>query len=149
MAEQVVIFQLGSEEYAVPIEKVHEIIRLGEVRPIPQAPEYLLGLINLRGKSIPVIDLHVRFNIRAKRQDFQATKAQSQGLIVEMHGFIVGLLVEQVLEVRTFDGFDPPPPLVNAPFISGVINLGDRIIMQLIPDKIIEDGELQNIREII
>lgn len=146
MSDQVVVFQLGSEEYAVPIEKVYEIIRLGDVRPIPQAPEYVIGLINLRGNSVPVIDLQVRFNVRQKGLAAELRNQQGQVLIVDMHGCTVGLLVEKVTEVRVLDGVLPPPPLVSAPFISGVVNMAERIIMFLTPDRIIEQEELQNIK---
>ncbi|HUX47543.1 MAG TPA: chemotaxis protein CheW, partial [Desulfosporosinus sp.] len=142
MAVQVVVFTLGQEEYAMPIEVVREITRLGEVRSIPQAPSYVLGLINLRGKAIPVIDLHVRFGISdtnvTKDSQVSSGELNTFALITEVHGDYVGFAVDQVREVRTLENIVPPPPLVTASFIGGVVNLPDRIIVQLIPEQILQ-----------
>ena len=146
MAAQVVVFTLDQEEYAMPIEVVREITRLGdEVRTIPQAPAYVRGLVNLRGKAIPLIDLHVRFGI-----DGSASPEQRNAfsLITEVHGNYVGFAVDQVLEVRTLENIVPPPSLVTAPFIGGIVNLPDRIIIQLIPEKILESSEVQGLNQL-
>jgi len=142
MAVQVVVFTLGQEEYAMPIEVVREITRLGEVRTIPQAPAYVRGLINLREKAIPLVDLHVRFGI-----DSSASPEQQNtfALITEVHGNQVGFAVDQVREVRILENIVPPPPLVTAPFIGGIVNLPDRIIIQLIPEQILESSEIQGL----
>lgn len=149
MAVQVVVFALGQEEYAMPIEVVREITRLGEVRTIPQAPSYVRGLISLRDKAIPVIDLHVRFGI--SDTDVTADSAASSvelntfALITEVHGDYVGFAVDQVREVRILENIVPPPALVTAPFIGGIVNLPDRIIIQLIPEQILQSDEVQNL----
>ena len=149
MAVQVVVFALGQEEYAMPIEVVREITRLGEVRSIPQAPSYVRGLINLRDKAIPVIDLHVRFGISDTKvpSDTPVTPVERNtfALITEIHGNQVGFAVDQVREVRIFENIDPPPPLVTAPFIGGIVNLPDRIIIQLIPEQILQSNEVQGL----
>ncbi|OLN33475.1 chemotaxis protein CheW [Desulfosporosinus metallidurans] len=138
MTIQVVIFTLGEEEYAIPIEVVREITRLGEVHAIPQAPSYVGGLINLRGKAIPLIDLHVRFGLNETNQN-------SFALITEIHGNYVGFAVDQVREVRILESIDSPPSLVTAPFIAGIANLSERMIIQLIPEQILENNELQGL----
>ncbi len=145
MAVQVVIFTLGQEEYAMPIEVVREITRLGEVRTIPQAPAYVRGLINLRGKAIPLIDLHVRFGIDSSALlENQNTFA----LITEVHGNYVGFAVDEVREVRILENIVPPPLLVTASFIGGIVNLPDRIIIQLIPEQILESNEVQGLSQL-
>ena len=153
MAVQVVIFTLGQEEYAMPIEVVREITRLGEVRTIPQAPAYVRGLINLRDKAIPVIDLHVRFGINGSKQSTDnSTPPEEQNtfaLITEVHGNYVGFAVDQVREVRILDNIVPSPALVTAPFIGGIVNLPDRIIIQLIPEQILESSEVQGLSQLI
>ncbi len=148
MAIQVVIFTLGEEEYAIPIEVVREITRLGEVRTIPKAPAYVRGLINLRGKAIPLIDLHVRFGMDMTTTKGSIQTENSLALITEVHGDYVGFAVDQVLEVRILENIVPPPTLVTAPFIGGVVNLPERIIIQLIPDKILESNELQGLSQL-
>ena len=149
MAVQVVIFTLGQEEYAMPIEVVREITRLGEVRAIPQAPAYVRGLINLRGKAIPLVDLHVRFGIDSSKQSTDNSTPPAEqntfALITEVHGDHVGFAVDQVREVRILENIVPPPPLVTAPFIGGIVNLPDRIIIQLIPEQILDSSEVQGL----
>jgi len=148
---QVVIFALGKEEYAMPIDVVREITRLGEIRSIPQAPPYVQGLINLRGQAIPLIDLHVRFGISAvghQKLGDASLETDSYALITEVNQKFVGFAVDRVLEVRTLEDVAPPPPLVTAPFIGGLVNLSDRIIILLVPDRILDDTELLSLREL-
>lgn len=152
MGKQVVIFALGQEEYGIPIEVVREITRLEAVRPIPQAPAYVEGLINIRGSALPLINLRTRFGIAG--DDIVATKEgegsidQKLALITEVNGDFVGFAVDQVREVRVLEDIVPPPQLVTAPFIAGIVNLPDRIIMYLNPDRIVEKDELQVIHQL-
>lgn len=142
---QVVIFALGTEEYGMPIQVVKEITRLGEIRSIPQAPPYILGLINLRGQAIPLIDLHVRFGIPAvghQGSEDGALETNSFALITEIDQKLVGFAVDRVIEVRTLEDVAPPPPLITAPFIGGLINLPNRIIMLLVTDRVLDTNEL-------
>lgn len=151
MGNQVVIFGLGQEEYGMPIEIVREITRLGDIRPIPKAPDCVKGLINLRGSAIPLIDLHVRFGVEKNRtiaKDAEAAK-EDFALITEVNGDLVGFAVDQVREVRVLDDIAPPPPLVTAPFIGGIVNLPDRIIVVLIPDQILAKDELEGIAKLV
>lgn len=152
MAVQVVVFALGQEEYAMPIEVVREITRLGEVRGIPQAPSYVRGLINLRDKAIPIIDLHVRFGISDTNvtadSPVSPVELNTFALITEVHGDYVGFAVDQVREVRILENIVPPPPLVTAHFIGGIVNLPDRIIIQLIPEQILQSNEVQRLSQL-
>lgn len=148
---QVVIFALGQEEYGMPIEVVREITRLGDVRPIPQAPVYVKGLVNIRGTAIPLIDLHIRFGVDSVQGSLKEGETQIENefaLITELNGNLVGFAVDQVKEVRVLDNIMPPPPLVTAPFIGGIVNLPDRIIMHIVPEKILENEELQGLSHI-
>lgn len=152
MGVQVVIFTLGQEEYAIPIEVVREITSLGEIRSIPQAPAFVRGLINLRGKAIPLIDLHVRFGIQGDITQKSENNLQTENtfaLIAEVHGSYVGLAVDEVREVRILDNIVPPPPLIIASFVGGIVNLPDRIIIHLIPENILESNEVQGLRQLI
>lgn len=148
MVGQVVIFALGKEEYGIPIDVVREITRLGDVRSIPQAPPYVKGLINLRNQAIPLIDLHIRFGISAEvnqASDDESLETNSFALITEVNQTLVGLAVDRVLEVRTLDDVAPPPSLITAPFIGGLVNLPDRIIMLLVPDRVLDSAELRSL----
>lgn len=149
---QVVVFALGNEEYGMPIEVVREITRLGEIRSIPQTPHYVQGLINLRGKAIPLIDLHVRFGISAvghKNSENASSETNSFALITEVNQKLVGFAVDRVLEVRTLEDVAPPPTLITAPFIGGLVNLPDRIIMLLVPDRVLDTTELLGLSQLV
>ena len=153
VAGQVVIFTLGQEEYGMPIEVVREITRLGEVRSIPQAPPYVQGLINLRGQAIPLIDLHIRFGISNENysdtDDEGLNEINTFALITEVEDKLIGFAVDQVREVRILDNVIPPPPLVTASFIGGLVNLPDRIIMMLVPERILENDELRGLNNLL
>lgn len=151
MSSQWVIFELGNEEYGMPINVVKEITRLEDVRPIPQAPYYVKGLINLRGSAIPLIDLHIRFGGGTVSEDRggENSPKESFALITEVNGEAVGFAVDQVREVRVIEEIEPSPPLVTAPFIGGVVNLPDRIIMVLVPERILGQDELAGITQLL
>lgn len=153
MTVQVVVFALGQEEYAMPIEVVREITRLEEVSTIPQAPSYVCGVITIRGGAIPLIDLHVRFGIDPIKMTTEGSDAQEDqntfALITEVYGNPVGFAVDQLREVRTLENIVSPPSLVTAPYIGGVVNLPDRIIIQLIPEHILESNELKGLEQLI
>lgn len=142
MGCQAVIFSLGKEEYGLPIEAVQEIIRLTEVHPIPKAPDYIKGLISIRGQALPLIDMHARFGIKSEANCEFA-------IIVEINGNLVGLAVDEVKEVRMLDNVAPPPPLVTAPFIGGIVNLPDRIIIKIFPEKVLDGEELNNLNKLV
>jgi len=153
MAVQVVVFLLGQEEYAMPIDVVREITRLGEVSIIPNAPSYVCGLITIRGVAIPLIDLHVRFGIDPIKMTTEGLGSQEDqntfALITEVHGNHVGFAVDQLREVRILENIVPPPSLVTDPFIAGVVNLPNRIIIKLIPEQILERDEVKELGQLI
>lgn len=153
MGTKMVIFELGQEEYAMPIEVVREITRLDNVRPIPQAPSYVMGLINIRGSAIPLIDLHSRFGI-AKDEVVGSAEGETSpehklALITEVDGENIGFSVDQVREVSVLDEISAVPQLVTAPFIGGIVNLPERIIMCIIPEKILEKEEIQGLHQLV
>ncbi|KLU60400.1 chemotaxis protein CheW [Peptococcaceae bacterium CEB3] len=146
MGVQTVVFAVGQEEYGLPIEAVHEITRLGEVRPVPEAPPFVLGLINLRGMALPVIDLRVRFGLPVpEAADPGRASGNALVLVAEIAGDPVGLAVDEVVEVTVLEDISPPPPLIATAFIRGLVNLPNRIIMQLDPGKILAADELREL----
>ncbi|MDD4599462.1 Chemotaxis protein CheW [bioreactor metagenome] len=96
-SEQLVVFQLAAEEYAIPISQVKEIIRYNGTTKLPNAPGYMDGIINLRGKVIAVVDLAKKFAVATERS------TAKQALIVETAGQEVGLVVDAVTEVIRLD----------------------------------------------
>ena len=137
---QLVIFALAQEEYGLPITKVQEINRLVPVTKLPQAPSFMEGIINLRGKIIPVVDLRKRFGLEAaKRTD------DNRIIIVEVNGETVGITVDAVTEVAQLPvgNIEPPPPdfILDAQYVDGVGKLDDRLLILLEIDKILTSRE--------
>ena len=129
---QLASFSLGGEEYAVEISMVQEIVRMTSVTRVPRAPAFVEGVVNLRGKIVPVIDLRRRFNLPVTDR----TKA-TRIIIVNVVGKTVGLIVDQVREVLRIaaDSISPPPELVanglDATLFKGVGQFGERLIIML------------------
>lgn len=133
--KQLVGFRIGEEEFGVDILMVQEIIRLPTITPIPNAPGFVLGMINLRGKIIPVIDLRLRLKIRGNASPREDRRTRI--LIVEMYCHVTGFIVDsvsEVMKVRVSD-IEPAPHLVltsiDAEYLKGVIKLPNRLIMLL------------------
>jgi purine-binding chemotaxis protein CheW len=138
-------FRIGRETFGVPISMVREIVRVPEITAVPNAPAHLEGVINLRGKIVPVVDLRRRFG----QQDLQPTK-KNRILVVEMADKIVGLIVQSASEVLKI-----PPSAVEAPdnlfqeseqnCITGVGKLPGRLILLLDLNRVLQRGELSGL----
>lgn len=141
---QLVTFDVAGEEYAVDINAVHEINRMIELTRVPQAPEAVEGVINLRGRIIPVVDIRKRFGLAVTDQT-----EHSRIIVVEVGERVLGFIVDKVHEVlRISDSIVEPAPAMtggaNADFISGVGKLEDRLIILLDLDKLFGDaGEIE------
>lgn len=121
-----VVFELDKEEYAVRITDLQEIIKIPEITPIPNAPEFIRGILNLRGKIIVVIDLEKRFHL------VREEKILSKHIIIaEVNESTFGVIVDQVIEVLRvpITAIQPTPALVSskihADYLKGVVVLGD------------------------
>ncbi|HLC41343.1 MAG TPA: chemotaxis protein CheW [Methylomirabilota bacterium] len=138
---QLVSFNLGDEEYGVDILRVQEINRMVHITRVPKAPEFVEGVINLRGKVIPIVDLRKRFGLTAKPHD-----KNTRIIVVDIDGRTVGLIVDGVSEVLRFsmDTIEPPPPMVtgvDAEYIWGVGKLEDRLLILLDLSKVLANEE--------
>ena len=138
-------FKLAGEEYGLPISKVQEIIQRQEITRVPRLPDFVSGVINLRGKVIPVLDLRRRFGLSA-----EAAKARACIVILQAPGatgwMLTGLLVDEVMEVVEIpaERVEPPPELgarVNLAFVAGVSQVGARVILLLRTDKVLDSRE--------
>ncbi len=143
---QLVTFSIGEEEFGVNILKVQEIIRTMEIAKVPRAPEFVEGVINLRGKVIAIIDLRRRFGLVPKAHD-----KNTRIIVIEINNIIVGFVVDAVSEVLRIPAstVEPPPPVVagvDSDYISGVGKLQDRLLIMLDLDKLLssEDMDLLN-----
>jgi purine-binding chemotaxis protein CheW len=134
-------FSLDSEEYGLEILKVREIIGIMDITSIPQMPGYVKGVINLRGKVIPVIDLRLKFGLEA------AEYTEQTCIVVVDVGSLVGIIVDTVQEVLDIDAsqIDPPPPLgasVDTTFIMGMGKVKDDVKILLDIDQVLRSEEL-------
>ncbi|MDR7392594.1 MAG: chemotaxis protein CheW [Armatimonadota bacterium] len=146
--QQLVVVRLDRERYGVPIEHVHEIIRMQEVTRIPRAPSFVEGVINLRGQVIPVIDLRRRFGLAAGERN-----GASRIVVVEMNGSRVGMVVDAVLEVMRLpdSAVVPPEELLAASevaFLRGVAKQGDDLILLLDLQRVLEVHEQRELAEL-
>ena len=128
---QFVTFTLNNEEYAVDILSVQEINRITEITQVPNSEEYVEGVINLRGKVIPIINLRTKFGFEEKPKD-----DSSRIIIMEINNITNGLIVDAVSEVLRIPSsiIEPAPPMSsdhNSQFISGIAKLDNRLIILL------------------
>lgn len=142
---QLVSFKIGAEEFGVDITKVQEINRMVEITKVPQAESYVEGVINLRGKVIPIIDLRKRMNMEIKEND-----KNTRIVVVDIENFVMGMIVDSVSEVLRIPAstIEPPPDIVtgvNADYIQGVAKLEDRLLIFLDLSKVISVEEVKSI----
>ena len=138
MEQQLVVFELAGEHYGVDISAVESIIKIQPITVVPQAPEFVEGITNLRGTILPVIDLHKRFGLQniAKNEDLTDHRDESRIVVVSMNGTKVGMIVDGVSEVLrvSTESIEPPPPMVasiNSAFITGIAKVSEKLIILL------------------
>lgn len=139
---QLVSFKLGDEEFGIDILKVQEIIRLINITKVPNSPEFVEGVINLRGRVIPIIDLRIKLGME-KKESSNLTRI----IVVEINHTTIGFIVDEVSEVlRISTSITEAPPAivssVNSDFITSVGKLENRLIILLNLEKILTNNEV-------
>ena len=142
--DKYVTFKSGNEYFGLKIEYVNEIIVFQEITQMPESEDYIKGLINLRGKIIPVIDVRIRF----KQEPIEYTD-RTCIVIINVKGTVVGLIVERIAEVVEIGEEDIiEPPSISKDdksqnkYIYGIGKVGDSVKLLLDPDKLIKDEDL-------
>jgi purine-binding chemotaxis protein CheW len=140
-------FILADEEYGLEILKVREIIGIMDITAVPQMPGYVKGVINLRGKVIPVIDLRLKFDLEPAEYTDQTC------VIVVDVGSLMGVIVDTVQEVLDIDAaqIDPPPSLgaaVDTSFVLGMGKVKDDVKILLDIDKVLSGQELEGLENL-
>ena len=143
-----VTFHLDKEVYGINVMQVQEVLRYSEIAPVPGSPDYVLGIINLRGNVVTVIDTRMRFGI----EPMEVTDS-SRIVIIEAGGQVVGILVDSVAEVvdLSVDDIDPAPNIgteESAQFIKGVANLGQELLIIIDLNKLLTAEEWDEISRI-
>jgi purine-binding chemotaxis protein CheW len=139
----IVGFQVGRETYGVPITSLHEIVRVPDITAVPDAPDYLEGVINLRGKIVSVMDLRKRFGEKQT-----SVKRHNRILVVEHAGRLAGLIVDSASEVLKIpaDAVDPPPAVFQEGglnCVTGLGKVGGRLVVLLDMSKLLAPASLQ------
>jgi purine-binding chemotaxis protein CheW len=154
MAEQyqLVTFQLGEELYGINIMDVKEIVRVQDIRAIPNAPAYVEGIFNLRSEIIPIINLHKRFHLK-KVLTSEEDELLSGFIIIDVDGMKLGVIIDRVSRVVTIekDDIQPPPQMlsgIGAEYIQGVVRQDQGYLIILDIRDLFNPKELQKIAEL-
>ncbi|MCX6907599.1 MAG: chemotaxis protein CheW [Verrucomicrobia bacterium] len=138
-------FRLAGEEYGFPVLKVQEIVQWMELTRVPRVPEFILGVMNLRGKVVPVLDLHVRFGLPPA-----PVTTRTCVIVLEVPretGLMVcGVVADDVTEVLDISAeqIEPPPEFgarVNTEFIAGIVRVESRVILLLNADRVLDNRD--------
>ncbi len=144
--QQIVGFRVGKENFGVPIDIVHEIVPMMEITAVPDSPTYIEGVINLRGKIIPVVDLRKRF-----AEEVQPHR-RNRIMVAELDGHLVGLVVDSANEVLKINPelIEPPPNIFEQGelnYVTGVGKLNGKLVILIDLAKIMQRGELRRLSD--
>src|SRR5579864_6634576 len=145
---QIVGFRIGKETFGVPINIVHEIVRVPEITAVPDAPEYVEGIINLRGKIISIVDLRKRFG-----ETHIESGRKNRILVAEIDHKMVGLVVDAASEVIRLPQteIEAPPEVFEESelkYVTGLGKLNGRLVILVDLAKILQKGELRRLGEL-
>ena len=135
---QLVAFRLAEREYGIEIDKVHEIVLMCPINPVPEISDYFQGVINLRCRAIPIVDLRRRFGLPAERPT-----GESRIMVVRTAGKKIGIIVDAVLQVLRIsqDQIAPPPADAAEGYLTGSVKLDDRLLILPDVDKMLGEEE--------
>jgi purine-binding chemotaxis protein CheW len=146
---QLVSFKLGKEEFGVDIQSIQEINRMVDITRVPNSPDFISGVINLRGQVIPIVDLRKRFKFPQREYD-----KDTRIIIVEVNRIVVGFVVDAVSEVIRISKSitEPPPPIVagiGSEYIVSVAKMENRLIILLDLERALLDKEKQQLELLV
>jgi purine-binding chemotaxis protein CheW len=132
---QFVTFFLRREEFGVPIMRTREIVRVGEITRIPEAPPHVRGVLNLRGRVLPIVDIRTRLGMEAA-----PVTPRSRVILVEAHGRSFGLLVDRISRIARIPAptIKPPPPEAlsgRADYVTGIAQVGEGLVILIDLDR--------------
>lgn len=138
---QLVTFKVGGEEFGLDVFQVHEILRFQAPTPMPRAPAFVEGVLDVRGTLVPIVDLRRRFETPAGRAD-----EETRIVVVDHGGERLGLVVDSVTEVLRAPetAISPPPSYIRglaAEFVRGIVRLGERLVILMELEKILSSEE--------
>lgn len=145
---QAVVFMLNKAYYGVPILQVQEIVKMTEITEIPNTPDFVQGIVNLRGKIIPIIDMRKRFGLPDEK-----VNENWKILILKSDDVLFGVMVDQISEVEKVPAtlIEKPPKIVagvNGKFINAIAKMENRLLILLDIGKILSDEEKEILQDI-
>lgn len=140
-------FALGKETYGIEIKHVTEIVGIQEITQLPELSDYIKGIINLRGKIIPVMDVRLRF-----KKEYREYNERTCIIVIDIQGLSIGLIVDSVAEVLSIEEKNiVEPPQINhgysKKYIKNIGKVGSDVILLLDSEKLISEEELRDINE--
>ena len=150
-SEQLLTFSLGNEEYGVSILKVKELIGMMDITPVPRTPQYIKGVMNLRGRIIPVIDLRIKFGMDVQEYN-ERTCIMVMDIYIQGTPRTMGVIVDSVSEVVSIEDneIEPPPEYgstLDADTILGIGKLKEGVVIILDIDKILMINDIQGLMD--
>ena len=147
--DKYLIFSIGKESYGIDIKYVIEIIGIEPITEVPQLPNYIKGVINLRGKIIPVMDVRLKFKKEEKEYDDRTCI-----IVVEIGSICIGLIIDRVLEVANIDESNiSPPPKTSSnkdnanKYIMGIGKMQNEVMLLIDCQKLLEEDEIEELKE--
>ena len=151
--QQMVVFSLDKEEYAVPIDEIKEVVKIPKITPVPNSPEFILGIINLRGKIVPVLDMEKRFGLT---RDTSGIVPEHVIITEDEKGTLFGVQVDKVTDVLKIarDSIQSTPTMVTSKistdYLGGVIVVTqERILLLLNLRKILTEQMQDALKQIV
>lgn len=135
----VLIFKVEAREYALPAHHVAEVVRMAAITPLPEAPRWVEGVLNFRGRIVPVVDLRARLGIPRREPDLSTPI-----VITTAESGLFGLIADELVEVLLLSSHQLDPAIgesAGSPAITSMVRYGDRLILMLDPDRL-HDGSL-------
>jgi purine-binding chemotaxis protein CheW len=144
---RVLCFSLGGEDYCIEVREAREVVRLGQVTHVPNTPAFIVGVVNLRGEIIPLVDIRYFFGLK-EREEVGGARV----IVTDTGGFSVGILVDAIDETLKIDEDSIQPPLVTikgkmAEYTRGQVQLGDTISVLLDLKRVLNCDEINKLKK--
>ncbi|MDN5212720.1 chemotaxis protein CheW [Fulvivirgaceae bacterium BMA12] len=150
--QQLIVFRQGTEEYGLHIDQIKEVVLTPNITKMPQTPNYVKGVANIRGNIIGIIDLEEKFGIKEATTTDRANKENNYTLVVESDEFKVGILVTEVPNTLSVSSADMEHSInivhdhnVNSEYIQAIVKLKDRLIILIDIFKVLNEQELETV----
>src|SRR6056297_3095656 len=135
------IFKVLEQEFAIDLDQSREILEMKNLTPVPDSPEYISGIIKVRDQIIPIVDLGKKMNLKSETD-------KNKVIIISMQDVLIGLLVEEILEIKKVDEINKSDVLkssqkVDRAFIEGILTLNEKLVIVIDTKKLFDNFNLE------